>query len=337
MMRTIRWGVVSTAKIGREYVLPAILKAEGAELVAIASRDLARAEECADVFGAARAYGAYADLFADPDVDAVYNPLPNHLHVPATLQAAAAGKHVLCEKPLGMSAAEAAQLIAARDDFGVVIQEAFMVRSHPQWRTALGWIEEGRIGRVASVSAAFSYYNRDPQNVRNMADIGGGALYDIGCYAILASRLAFGREPSRVAAVIDRDPDFDTDRLVSALLDFKGGTAVFTVSTQMVPYQRVQIFGDKGRIEIVIPFNAPIDGAAKLVLDDGSQLGDASAVAEAVAPVDQYALEVEDFGRAIRGEAPPPISLEDSTANMAVIDAIFRAGETAQWTPVEKP
>ena len=236
-----------------------------------------------------------------------------------------------------LTAAEATKLIAARDKAGVVVQEAFMIRSHPQWKTALGWVEAGRIGRVLTVSTLFSYFNRDPGNVRNMADIGGGALYDIGCYAILAARLAFGRDPARVAAVIDRDPDFGTDRLVSALLDFGGGAATLSVSTQAVPYQRVQILGETGRVEIVIPFNAPIDATVRVFLDDGSELGDASALEETIAPVDQYALEIEDFGRAARGEAPQPMTLEDSVANMAVIDAVFRAGETADWAMIERP
>jgi len=331
-MAAIRWGVVSTAKIGREFVIPGILKAKDAELAAIASRDLPRAEECAAEFGAARAHGSYEALFADPGIDAIYNPLPNHLHVSVTKQAAAAGKHVLCEKPLGMTADEAAELIAVRDRSGLVIQEAFMVRSHPQWKLAAGWIAEGRIGRVVSVAALFSYFNRDPANVRNKADIGGGAMLDIGCYAVLSSRLAFGREPLRVAAAMERDPTFGTDRLASVLLDYgQGGTSVLTVSTQMVPYQRVQILGEKGRIEIVIPFNAPIDGETRVFLDDGASRGDASAQATVVAPVDQYALEIEDFGRAVRGEAPPAMSLEDSVANMRVIDAAFRAADTGAW------
>jgi predicted dehydrogenase len=334
-MAAIRWGVVSTAKIGREFVIPAILKASGAELAAIASRDLPRAEACAAEFGAARAHGSYEALFADPGIDAIYNPLPNHLHVTVTRQAAAAGKHVLCEKPLGMTADEAAELIAVRDRTGLVIQEAFMVRSHPQWKLATGWIAEGRIGRVVSVATLFSYYNRDPANVRNKADIGGGALFDIGCYAILSSRLAFGREPLRVAATLDRDPAFGVDRLTSALLDYgEGATATFTISTQMVPYQRVQILGEKGRIEIVIPFNAPIGGATRVFLDDGASRGDASAQATDIEPVDQYALEIEDFGRAVRGEAPPAMTLEESVANMRVIDAVFRAAETGAWVPL---
>ncbi len=334
-MSTIRWGVVSTAKIGRNFVIPAILKAPGAELAAIASRDLARAEACAEEFGAARAHGSYEDLFADPDIDAVYNPLPNHLHVLVTRQAAEAGKHVLCEKPLGMTAAEAADLIAVRDSTGLVIQEAFMVKSHPQWTRALDLVRNGRIGKVGTVAAHFSYFNRDAQNVRNMAGIGGGGLLDIGCYAILSTRRVFGREPLRVAAVIDRDPDFGTDRLASALLDFgDGATATFTVSTQLSMHQRVVMVGDKGRVEITVPFNAPIDGATHVLIDDGSALGGASTTTETIEPVDQYALEVEDFGRAVRGEAPPPMSLEESVANMEVIDAIFRAAETGEWATI---
>ena len=276
MSEPVRWGVISTADIGMKKVLPAMLKGEMTRIVAIASRDRARAEAAAETLGIEKAYGSYEDLLDDPDIEAVYIPVPNHLHVPLTEQAAAAGKHVLCEKPIALTAEEAGRLIGARDKYKVLIQEAFMVRSHPQWLMARDLVRGGTIGDLLAVHCVFSYFNRDPANVRNMADIGGGALYDIGCYPITTSRFLFESEPVRVLSLIDRDPDFGTDRLVSAIMDFSGGRALFTVSTQMVPYQRVQVLGSKGRIEIEIPFNAPPNEPVRVFVDDGSELGDVS-------------------------------------------------------------
>ena len=243
-------------------------------MTAIASRDLAKAREAAGALGIATAYGSYEELLADPEIDAIYNPLPNHLHVPWTIKAAEAGKHVLCEKPLSLTVAEAETLLAVRARTGVKIGEAFMIRSHPQWLRTRELLEAGRIGRLRSVLGAFSYFNDDPANIRNKVEYGGGALYDIGCYMIQASRYGFGQEPMRVVALIDRDPEMHIDRLTSAILDFPGGQAVFTCSTQLVPYQRVEFLGTQGRIEIEIPFNAPKDRPTRLFVDqDGDLLG----------------------------------------------------------------
>jgi predicted dehydrogenase len=273
-------------------------------------------------------------LFADPAIEAVYNPLPNHLHVPISIEAAAAGKHVLCEKPIALTAEEAEKLVEARDHAGVLVQEAFMVRYHPQWRRARELVRAGRIGDLRVVQASFSYMNLDPANVRNQAGIGGGGLYDIGVYPLVAAGFLFEAEPTRVAAQIERDPNFKTDRLTSALLAFPTGQALFVCSTQLVPYQRVQIFGTEGRIEIEIPFNAPPDRPCRIFVDDGSQLADASAETITFDVTDQYTLQGDMFARAIREGTPLEFPLETAVQNMRVVDAIFRAAESGRWERV---
>jgi len=333
-MEPIRWGVLSTAKIGLEKVLPAMAESPDCEIVAIASRDLAKANAAADELGIARRYGSYQEIFDDPEVDAIYNPLPNDLHVPLSIEAANAGKHVLCEKPIGLDADEAKALLEARDANGVAIVEAFMVRHHPQWLRTRDLLRSGALGTLLSVHAAFSYFNDNPDNIRNIKANGGGGLYDIGVYPIVVSRYLFEREPNRVVAAIERDPNFGTDRLTSALLDFGGAHATFVCSTQMVPYQRVQVLGSRGRIEIQIPFNAPPDAPTRLFTDDGSALGDGSAKAETFDVCDQYRLQGEAFARILRGEAECEFPLEDSIANMRVVDALFRSADTGQWVEI---
>src|SRR5581483_12403383 len=256
MTKKIRWGVLSAANIGIKKVLPAMQRGQLSTVAAIASRDLTRARAAAAQLDIPTAYGSYEELLADTNIDAIYNPLPNQLHVPWTIRAAEAGKHVLCEKPLAMTAVEASSLIAVRERTGVLIGEAFMIRCHPQWLRARQLIDEGRIGALRAVAGFFSYFNTDPANIRNQPECGGGALYDIGCYCIQAARYGFGQEPVRVAGLVERDPQMKTDRLTSALMEFPGGQAIFTCSTQLVPCQRVQFLGTKGRIEIEIPFNA---------------------------------------------------------------------------------
>ena len=333
-MEPVRFGIISTANIGIAKVIPAMQKSRHCRIEAIASRDPGRAKAAAEALGIPKAYGSYAELLADPAIEAVYNPLPNHLHVPLSTEAAAAGKHVLCEKPIALTAQEAAKLIEARDRAGVLIQEAFMVRYHPQWLRARELVRGGRIGELRVVQGSFGYMNVDPANVRNQADIGGGGLYDIGVYPIVAARFLFEAEPTRVAAQIEHDPDFKTDRLSSALLSFPTGQALFVCSTQMVPYQRMQIFGSEGRIEIEIPFNAPPDQPCRIFVDDGSQLGDASAETETFEVTDQYTLQGDVFARAIRERTPLEFPLEDAVRNMRVVDAMFRAAKSGRWETV---
>jgi predicted dehydrogenase len=330
LMKKVVWGVLGTARIGTEKVIPALQKSADCEVRAIASRTIEAAREAAQKLGIPHAYGSYEALLADPEVEAIYNPLPNHLHVPYTLLAAAAGKHVLCEKPIALTAAEAGQLRVAGS--GVHIMEAFMVRFHPQWLRARELVRSGELGAVRSVQVLFSYFNVDPNNIRNRPEVGGGALYDIGCYPVVAGRFLFEAEPRRVMALMERDPVFGTDRNVKALLDFGEDRQLdFSVSTQGAPYQRVQVCGTKRRLEIVIPFNAPPDAITTLLLDDGSQPGGASAIRETVPACDQYALQGDAFSRAIRGDCALPYGVEDAVQNMRVIEALFRSEKSGRW------
>ena len=331
--KKVRWGILSTANIAVKKVVPAMQLGECCDVIAVASRDRRRAEQVARSLGIAKAYGSYEELLADPDVEAIYNPLPNHLHAPWSIKAAEAGKHVLCEKPLAMTKGEALTLLARQKQTGVKIGEAFMVRTHPQWLRARELITAGRIGELRSVVGFFSYFNRDPANIRNIHEYGGGALMDIGCYPITASRFAFADEPLRVVGLVERDPETRVDRLASAILDFPAGHATFTCSTQLVPYQRLHFVGTTGRIEIEIPFNAPNDRPCRIFIDGGDILGSKIAT-ETFDPCDQYTIQGDVFSRAIRGDGEVPVSVSDGVNNMAVIEAIFRSAESGQW---EKP
>ena len=309
-------------------------RSEVTEVTAIASRDLAKARQAAEPLGIAKAYGSYEALLADPEIDAIYNPLPNHLHVPWSIKAAEAGKHVLCEKPIGLSVAEARELMAVRDRTGVQIGEAFMVHCHPQWLRAREIIRSGEIGELRTMLGAFSYFNRDPKNIRNDPKIGGGGLMDIGCYPITMSRFLFGEEPRRAAGVMELDPEMGTDRLTSAILHFPSGQSVFTCSTQAVPYQTYQILGTRGRIEMEIPFNAPPDRVTRLFVDTGADLFGGGKRVEEFPICDQYTIQGDLFSLAVRGGGAVPTPLEDSVANMQVIEAVARSAESGRWEAV---
>ena len=330
-MDKIRWGVLSTAKIGRRKVIPAIQRGQHGVVTAIASRDLARAKAAAAELGIEKAYGSYQELLSDRNVDAVYIPLPNHLHVTWSQRSLKAGKHVLCEKPIGLSVAEAEQLAgAAAARPKLKIMEAFMYRFHPQWQMTRQMVREGRIGQLRTIHTHFSYYNDDPQNIRNQRDMGGGSLMDIGCYAISLSRFIFDAEPQRVLGHIERDPGTQIDRLTSAVLEFFQGTATFTCATQLVPFQRVNIYGTSGRIEIEIPFNAPPDQAGRLWVQVGTQPG--TPIEEIrFEPCDQYALQTDAFAKAILDVAPAPSPLADAVANMRVIERVLSSATKAAW------
>jgi predicted dehydrogenase len=331
--KKVRWGVLGAAKIAVEKVIPAMLRGEWCEVAGLASRDLDRARRAADKLGVPKAYGSYEELLADPDIEAVYNPLPNHLHVPLSIKAAESGKHVLCEKPVALSVAEAKELLAARDRNGVRIQEAFMVRTHPQWLAVAELLRSGRVGELRAVTCVFSYFNRDASNIRNSPEMGGGALMDIGCYPVNLSRFAFGDEPRRVFGLIERDPDWNVDRLTSALLDFPTGHATFTCSTQLAPYQRMQFFGTRGRVEVEIPFNSPNDRPTRLLVFEDSQASRGVETIELPA-CDQYTIQGDLFSRAIREGTETPLPLEDSINNMAAIEAIFRSADSGRWEEV---
>jgi predicted dehydrogenase len=331
MPNKVRWGVLSTAAIGVKRVIPGMQKGDWIEVTAIASRDLRKAEDVARLLGIAKAYGSYEELLADPQIEAIYNPLPNQLHVPWSIRAAEAGKHVLCEKPLSMTVAEARTLLAVQERTGVLIGEAFMVRTHPQWLRTRELIASGRIGKLRSIQGSFSYFNNDPTNIRNIPECGGGALMDIGCYPINTSRLLFDEEPLRVSALIEKDPKLQVDRLTSAMLEFPSGQATFTCSTQIVPYQRMQLLGTKGRIEIEIPFNAPNDQPCRILIDDGRDLFGGGIAIETFPICDQYTIQGDAFSRAVREGTKAPVPLTDAIKNMAVIEAVFRSAESGKW------
>ena len=331
MQTKLRWGILSTAKIGLEYVIPAMQRGQLTTVNAIASRDLAKARQAASKLGIPTAYGSYEELLADPEIDAIYNPLPNHLHVPWTAKAAEAGKHVLCEKPLSLTAAEAETLIEVRDRTGVQIAEAFMVNCHPQWQRVRALLDEGRIGELRAISGVYSYFNNDPANVRSKVEWGGGGLMDIGCYLIHTARYSFRQEPRRVVGLIDCDPQLGIDRLASALLDFPGGQAVFTCSTQMIPHQQIQILGTRGCITLEIPINALPDRPARLFIDFSGDLRGAGIATESFPACDQYTLQGDAFAKAVFDGAPVPVPLEDSIRNMAVIEAIFNSAKSGRW------
>ena len=329
-IKPVVWGVLSTAKIGTSRVLPSMQPSPWVELRAIASRSLASAQAAAKELGIPVAYGSYEDLIADPEIEAIYNPLPNHLHVPLTLAAARAGKHVLCEKPMALNAAEAEQLRQCPKDR--LVMEAFMVRFHPQWLRAREIVQSGALGELKSVNVVFSYFNTDPANVRNQADIGGGGIMDIGCYPVVGARFLFGAEPKRVVSLVERDPNFKTDRLAGALADFGNGRQlVFTCSTQLVPYQSVQALGTKGRLEIIIPFNAPQGQATTILIDDGSALDRSSARRETLPASDQYTEQAENFALAILGRKSLPYGIEDAIQNMRILDALFQSERSGAW------
>ncbi len=334
MANKVRWGVLSTAKIGWEKVIPAMQRGQMCSIDAIASRSLDSAKAWADKLGISKAYGSYEALLADPAIEAIYNPLPNDLHVEWTLKAARAGKHVLCEKPFALNAREAAQVreVAGTGPGQVHIMEAFMVRFHPQWLRARELVRSGELGELRTVQVAFSYNNQNAANIRNKPENGGGALYDIGCYAIAAGRFLFDAEPTRVMALVERDPVFKTDRLTSALLDFGDGRRLdFTVSTQAAPFQRVQAIGTKKRLEMEIPFNAPPGEAMRIFIDDGQVIGGRAVAVETLAPCDQYTLQGDAFSRAVRGEVALPYGLDDAICNMRIIDALFASEISGGW------
>lgn len=330
-MKKIRWGVLSTARIGTEKVVPAMQLGEYCTVTAIASRQLQKAQAAARRLGIEKTYGSYEELLADPDVDVVYLPLPNHLHVPWAIKALKAGKHVLCEKPIGLSAAEARKLLGVARKFPrLKVMEAFMYRHHPQWQWAKQRVSEGKIGEVRTIQTFFSYYNTDPDNIRNKADTGGGGLMDIGCYCISLSRFIFGAEPRRVCGIREEDPEMKVDRLTSGILEFASGTSTFTCATQLVPYQRVNIFGTKGRIEIEIPFNATSDRPCKV------WYGDSNRIEEVILEVcNQYTIQGDLFSRAVLEDREVPVPLEDAVANMQVIKAIISSARSRSWVNLE--
>jgi predicted dehydrogenase len=326
-MSKVRFGVLSTARIGTATVIPAMQQGTYCEVTAIASRDLARAQSEAQQLGISRAYGSYEELLADPQIDAIYNPLPNHLHVPWSIKALEAGKHVLCEKPIAPTVAEAQKLVdAAKQHPNLKAMEAFMYRFHPQWQRARQLVRDGKIGALRTVQSFFSYFNDDPGNIRNIADVGGGGMLDIGCYNISVARFIFGAEPQCVSGLVEYDPQLKTDRLASGILDFGQGTSTFTCSTQLTPYQRVNIFGTQGRIEIEIPFNDQTKRPCKILFQHSDE------IEEILLDIcNQYTLQGDMFAQAVLNNTAVPTPIEDALANMRVIDAVMRSSKSGGW------
>ena len=327
-MDTVRWGVLSTAQIATEKVIPGLRRARRADLVAIASRSEASARAAADRLGIATAHGSYEALLADPAVDAVYIPLPNHLHAEWAIAALRAGKHVLCEKPLALTAADAERMAAEAEASGRLLMEAFMYRHHPSWVAVHDLVTSGRIGRLTAVDSWFSYFNDDPANIRNVLAYGGGALYDIGCYCVNLSRWLFGGEPATVSAAVRRDPATGVDVLTSGTLAFADGIASFTCSTRVETDQRVHVYGTEGRISIEIPFNIPPDRPTRVFVTAGGDppVAPATETLE-FATADPYACEVDAFSEAILAGAPAPVPPADAIANLRVIERVFASGD----------
>lgn len=329
-MKKVRWGILSTARIGRDKVIPAMQAGKLCEVVALASRNKEQGKLMADQLNIPVVYDSYDQLLNDPQIDAIYIPLPNHLHVEWAIKSLKADKHVLCEKPIGLSAAEAKQLLeASKKKPQLKIMEAFMYRFHPQWQQAKKMVNDGKIGKLKTIHSFFSYYNTDPHNIRNQKEAGGGGMMDIGCYCISISRFIFGDEPLRVSADVEYDPVLHTDHIASGILDFSGGTATFTCSTQLVPYQRVNIMGIRGQIEIEIPFNAPTDKPTRIWLhtkDNTEEIIFDTA--------NQYTLQCDMFSKSILNNEPVPTPLEDALNNMKVIEAVFESAREKKFVAV---
>lgn len=341
--RPVVWGVLGASHFARMAAIPGMQLAPNVVVRALASRSLDNATRAAAASGVPRAYGSYEQLLADPEIEAVYNPLPNHLHVEWSIAALRAGKHVLCEKPIALRAAEVEELAKVSRETGKLLVEGFMIHHHPQWELVSSLIASGRIGQPRAIQTAFSYTNHDLSNIRNRKDAGGGALYDIGGYAITTARSIFGAEPKRVAAVSESDPTSGCDRLTSAVLDFGVGHANFVVGTQHVPHQRVHVFGTRGHIEVPIPFNAPYDRSCKVYVDDGFVGAPNFTVAEdsderrevhVLPPANHYTRQWQSFSEAIRGGTPIRYDVQNSLRNMRVVDALFRAARSGRWEDV---
>lgn len=329
---TVRWGIMGTAGIAGKSMIPGLQRDHLSSIEAVASRDGDSARKFAGRFGIPRHYGSYEALLEAPEIDAVYIPLPNHLHVEWSRKALEAGKHVLCEKPLALNVDDVRSLIELRDRTGLKIEEAFMVHTHPQWVQAKALTKSPKFGQLRAVQGFFSYNNRNSENVRNKYPLekGGGSLWDIGCYLVHTGRFMFEEEPEEVIALIDRDPDFRTDRLASAIMKFPSGHAVFTSSTQIVPWQRVVFCGEKQRVEITIPFNQPGDMPSTLLKSEGLEPGSRSEEI-LIPPVNQYSVQANEFSRAILNNSEVPVPLENTLYNTAVITALIRSAQTGHW------
>ncbi|MDO6440261.1 Gfo/Idh/MocA family oxidoreductase [Cyclobacterium sp. 1_MG-2023] len=333
MKKKLKWGVLSTAKIAREKVIPAMANSDLYEVYGIASRNLERAQETAKSLGIPKAYGSYEDLINDPEIDVIYNPLPNDMHVPMTLKCIEAGKHVLCEKPFALNHEELDGLITARDKYNVKVGEAFMVASNPQWIKARELVKSGYLGKIKAVQGFFSYFNDDKDNIRNIEEMGGGGVWDIGCYPVFTSRFVLEKEPGRLVSMLEFDPQFRTDKIGSVLIDFHEIQMTFTISTQLTPYQRMLFFGEKKILEVRIPFNAPSDQPNEIYIHEGDFSKDNAE--KIVLPVsNQYTEQAIDFSKAVLEDTEVPVTLENTKANTKVLQAIFESDSSEKWVNI---
>lgn len=323
----LRWGVLGAADIAVQKVIPAISAYREGRVEAISSRTEDRAKATAERLGIPKSFGSYQSLLDDPEIEAVYIPLPNHLHMEWTLAAAAAGKHVLCEKPLAMSSADAQTMIDACDAAGVKLMEAFMYRLHPMWAEVRRLVDDGAIGELVAIQSLFSYFNDDPADIRSIPEFGGGALYDIGCYPVNVARMLFKSEPSKVKSSIRRDPDFGIDIVTSAVLDFGGRHATFTCSTRMEDHQWVGIEGTEGRLVVEIPYNIPSDRSTHILRYAGGEPPvEPGLEIHEVPAANQYGIQADAFARAVRDDTPVPTPVQDAVGNLTVIEQIFADG-----------
>lgn len=331
----IKWGVLGNAGIARNYVIPGMQAGDYSEISGIASRDIKKSKKTAENLGIENAYGSYEELLADKSIDAVYIPLPNHLHVEWSIKAMEAGKHVLCEKPFALTVSDVKKAIETRDRCGVKIGEAFMVRSHPQWLKAREITSSEDFGKLRAVQGFFSYSNFDPLNIRNSysSEMGGGGIWDIGCYPVNTSRFLFREEPVRVVAAMEYDQKLRIDRLASAILEFPGGQATFICSTQISPYQRMLAVGTKKHIEIKIPFNSPSTFPTEIYYDD-SNIEEKERYKITIDTCHQYTLQGDSFSKAIIEDTNVPVPLEDTLKNTAVLTALHKSSKSGNWEKV---
>ena len=330
----LNWGVLGAAKIAREKVIPAMMNSSEYQVYGIASRSLEKAKEAAGKLGIPKTYGSYEEMIADPKIDIIYNPLPNHLHVEYTLKCTEAGKHVLCEKPIALKSSDVEQLIAARNKHQVKVGEAFMVNTHPQWLKTRELVRNRALGQVKLIEGGFSYFNDDPTNIRNIEAFGGGAIWDIGCYPVETARFVLGEEPIKVVALLDFDKKFGSDTLSTVMMQFPSSHAIFSVSTQLVPFQRMQFFGAKKSLEVRIPFNAPKDRVSQIHINSGDIFHENIETIE-IGLCDQYALQADAFTKAVKNNTEVPVTLENSLANTKVLEAIFKSANEGKWVNVK--
>jgi len=330
-MKKIKIGVIGVSGHLQSRILLPMTKSDKVEVVALASRDIEKAKGVAKTWGIQKAYGDYNELLEDPDIDAVYIPLPNHLHLEWIKKAVKANKHVLCEKPLTLNSIETKEVMDLAKNNNVKIMEAFMYRFHPKWKMVNELMKVNGIGEVQSIHTVFTYSNNDPKNIRNIKDYGGGALMDIGCYAISSARYILGNEPSRVLGLSSYSESTETDVLSSGIMDFGKSRALFTVSTSLFPAQEVKVYGTGGTLEVIIPFNDNYDmkGQVKIVTGLGERIVEFE-------PVNQYGEMLNAFADSINGDTPVPVSLKDSYMNMQIMDQLIKSSENNLWEPIEE-